>query len=135
MYNSQIVVARIKKITKEKSISMAFLNEKCELSESTISSSAKSTYGMKAKNLYMIADCLDVSVDYLLGRTDNPDCSANSNSIKTGDINGDNNANMSINSKQFGKEAIELTEMIENLSLVERSKVVLFIDEMKRQAK
>ena len=134
MYNSQTVTERIKKVVKEKKVSMTQLNEICELSENTISQSAKSTYGMKAKNLYMIADYLGVSVDYLLGRTDEPK-TINGNSIRTGDITGDNNANINATKKDSNKEITELAELINGLSLIERAKVVLFIDELKTKNK
>lgn len=124
MYNSQIIVERIKRIAKEKNISMAFLNEKSELSENTISASAKSTYGMKAKNLYMIADCLGVSVDYLLGRTDNPQ-SITGNSIKTGDITGDNNANIN-SEKSTDNITKKFIEIFDNLPLKEQLAVMNF---------
>lgn len=135
MYDSQTVVERIRNISKRKDIPIGLLNEKCELSENTISQSGKSEYGMKAKNLYMIAEFLDVSVDYLLGRTDDPNIK-NSNNIN---INGNNSnvisniSNVSINSKASSEEIAEMAEMMKNLSLVERSKVVLFIEEMKNK--
>ncbi|MDE5558341.1 MAG: helix-turn-helix domain-containing protein [Ruminococcus sp.] len=137
MYNSQITSERIKQLAKDKNISLLLLSEQCGLSKDTIKTAGKSENGMKAKNLCMIADYLDVSVDYLLGRTNDPNLK-NSNNIN---INGNNSkvisniSNVSINSKASSEEIAEMAEMMKSLSLVERSKVVLFIDEMKRQAK
>ena len=134
MYNSQIVVARIKRIAKEKSISMAFINEKCELSESTISSSAKSTYGMKAKNLYMIADCLNVSVDYLLGRTDEPQANKG-HLIQTGSIgnyssHGNTSVRIADSNKQLDETSKELLKAFNELGLGDKAKVMSLIAEL-----
>ncbi|MDE6779958.1 MAG: helix-turn-helix domain-containing protein, partial [Ruminococcus sp.] len=62
MYNSQIFAERVKKVIKEKNLTMENLNSECNLSKNAISSAGKSTEGMKARNLYVIADYLDVSV-------------------------------------------------------------------------
>ncbi|MDE7105470.1 MAG: helix-turn-helix domain-containing protein [Ruminococcus sp.] len=73
MYNSQETALRIKNIAKSKSISIAELQAKCGLGKNAISQLSDSQEGMKSKNIYMIAEYLDVSVDYLLGRTDSLD--------------------------------------------------------------
>ena len=74
------------------------------------------------ETLLKISNYLDVSVDYLLGKTDEPNCT----SIETKDVN-------DVNQKNFDKETMELAEMIKNLSLIERSKVVLFIEQISKQ--
>lgn len=74
------------------------------------------------EKIISIANYFDCSVDYLLGRTDEP----NSNLIKAKDID-------NINQKNLDKETIEIAEMIKNLSLIERSKVVLFIEQISKQ--
>lgn len=72
MYNSLETSTRIKKLAQEKGIQMIELQKKCGLSKNTIMQSGKSQEGMKAKNLYSIAELLNCSVDYLLGRVDTP---------------------------------------------------------------
>lgn len=84
MYNSQKTVCRIKRRAKEQGIAVLDLQAKCDLGRNALSQAAKSQDGMKARNLFAIAEILDCSVDYLLGRTDNPNISGNY-------INGDNN--------------------------------------------
>lgn len=84
MYNSQETIFRIKQRAKEQGIAILDLQTKCDLGRNAISQAAKSQDGMKARNLFAIAEVLDCSVDYLLGRTDNPTVSGNY-------INGDNN--------------------------------------------
>ena len=46
--------------------------ENCNLSKNTLSSMLSGGSTPKSENLAKIADYLDCSVDYLLGRTDNP---------------------------------------------------------------
>lgn len=68
MYNPQITVDRIKKLRTDKGISSNELNERCELNKNTIKTSGSSKNGLSAKLLCSISDCLECSVDYLLGR-------------------------------------------------------------------
>ena len=70
MYNPQITVERIRKERKNNNITSVELNCSCGLNKNTIATSANSKMGLSAKILYDIADCLNCSVDYLLGRTD-----------------------------------------------------------------
>lgn len=71
MYNSQNVAENIKKYSKAKKISVKRLLEDVGLGFNTMSNMKTSM--PKADNLAKIADYLDCSVDYLLGRTDNPE--------------------------------------------------------------
>lgn len=70
VYNAKLTADRVKMLAKERSISMSQLSKDCGINQNTIKTSGKSVYGMKAKNLFLIAEMLDCSVDYLLGRTD-----------------------------------------------------------------
>lgn len=72
MYNPQITAERIRKMAKEQSIPIAQLNEMCGINKNAIAQAGKSQEGMKAKNLYAIAEALCCSTDYLLGRTNDP---------------------------------------------------------------
>ena len=84
MYNSQETIFRIKQRAKEQGIAILDLQTKCDLGRNAISQAAKSQDGMKARNLFTIAEVLDCSVDYLLGRTDNPTVSGNNiSNVKT----------------------------------------------------
>lgn len=69
MYNSQDVATKIKELSKSKNITVKQLLEDVGLGFNTMSHMRTSM--PKADNLAKIADYLDVSVDYLLGRTDN----------------------------------------------------------------
>ena len=72
MYNSQNIAARIKSQAALKQKSMKDMLSDCELGINTVSKIAKGT-DILSLNLARIADYLDVSVDYLLGRTDKPE--------------------------------------------------------------
>ena len=71
MYNSQDVAKTIKKLSKANNIPIKKLLEDVGLGFNTMSNMKTSM--PKADNLAKIADYLDCSVDYLLGRTDNPE--------------------------------------------------------------
>ena len=85
--------------------------------------------------LMKIADYFNCSTDYLLGRTETP----NAQSVTTGDsnnnISGDNNSNhVNVGNTQLSDDTKTLVEMIQDLPLLERSKVVVMIDEMRKGA-
>lgn len=70
MYNSANVAERIKIIAKARNISIKQLMEEVGLGFNTMANMKTSM--PKSDNLAKIADRLNCSVDYLLGRTDNP---------------------------------------------------------------
>ena len=72
MYSSQDIAERIKGRAKQQGVSIKNMLEFCELGKNTV---VKMTGGtdIHTKNFAKIADYLDCSVDYLLGRTDNPE--------------------------------------------------------------
>lgn len=71
MYNSSKVAERIKATAKTKGVSVKEVLENSGLGFNTMSNMKTSM--PKADNIAKIADYLDCSVDYLLGRTDNPE--------------------------------------------------------------
>lgn len=83
MYNAQCTKDRIKNICKVKKVNMEQMLVDCSLGVNAIRQ-INDTKGMASFSLAKIADYLDCSVDYLLGRTDSPTVSRNY-------INGDNN--------------------------------------------
>ena len=62
---------RIKETCKKKHITMQSLLIACEMNRNTIYDLEKREVYFGCDKLLRIADYLDVSVDYLLGRTDN----------------------------------------------------------------
>ncbi len=72
MYDSAVIAKRIKERAKNRHITLKDLLSACGLGANTISHMLHGrTLG--SDSLAKIADYLDCSVDYLLGRTDNPD--------------------------------------------------------------
>ena len=72
MYNTDIIAERIKERAKVCGIPLKKILETVGLGRNFIASSLTSGSMPKADNLAKLADYFGVSVDYLLGRTDNP---------------------------------------------------------------
>lgn len=73
MYETSKTVERIKFIAKQKGITIKTMLEDCNLSKNALSSMLSRGSWLQSNNLAKIADYLDCSVDYLLGRTDVPE--------------------------------------------------------------
>ena len=72
MYDTQNIAFVIKKTAKEKDISIKQLLDDCQLNINTISELSKGKQ-ISYLSFAKIADYLDVSVDYLLGREEDPE--------------------------------------------------------------
>lgn len=72
VYNSQKIAERIKLRAKQQNKTLGEVLTTCALGKNTVSKISMGT-DILTLNFAKIADCLDCSVDYLLGRTDNPD--------------------------------------------------------------
>ncbi|MBD5159347.1 MAG: helix-turn-helix domain-containing protein [Ruminococcus sp.] len=107
MYNNQEIAFKIKQSAKSKKVTVKQLLEKCNLNINYISQFANGK-DMTAGNLYKIADLLDVSVDYLLGRSDAPASSAISDKQAT----------------EFSAEDAEILALIKKLPLKKRVKFI-----------
>ncbi len=73
MFDSIDIAKRIKETAKKKGLSTGKMLLACDLSKNTLSSMQSGGYNPRLENLTKIADYLDCSVDYLLGRTDYPE--------------------------------------------------------------
>ena len=71
MYDTQEIALRIKQRAKQVKVPMKVLLPDCGLNINAVSDLANGSK-MHCVSLALIADRLDCSVDYLLGRTDNP---------------------------------------------------------------
>ncbi len=71
MYNSQELIIRIKERSKYKGILIRDVLSACDLNINTINQISDKK-GVSCFSLARIADYLDCSIDYLLGRTDEP---------------------------------------------------------------
>ncbi len=72
MYSTQNIASRIKDRAKLKGINIKSLLANCSLNVNALSEFAKGKK-LSCISLALIADTLDCSVDYLLGRTDVPE--------------------------------------------------------------
>lgn len=72
MYYAQELVQRIKNRAKQQNILIRDMLSACDLSINAISQ-INDKKGMASFSLARIADYLNCSTDYLLGRTDNPE--------------------------------------------------------------
>lgn len=73
MYISANTASRIKLLAKTKNVAIKDMLSDCDLNKNTLSTMTARGSWIQANNLAKIADYLDCSVDYLLGRTDNPE--------------------------------------------------------------
>ncbi|MCM1507372.1 MAG: helix-turn-helix domain-containing protein [Ruminococcus flavefaciens] len=72
MFNSTEIAERIKLTAKAKKITIKDMLISCSLNKNALFTMSSGGSMPKADNLAKIAEYLDCSVDYLLGRTDNP---------------------------------------------------------------
>lgn len=133
MYSSKTVNEKITEMLKIKGISKKIMLAACDANENVLNQMSDKK-GISSFTLAKIADELNCSVDYLLGRSENPMVN-NSYNISTGDImSGDNSHfsgnNVTVGSKGGGDDAQELLNMITQLSLVQRAEIILKINEM-----
>lgn len=68
MYNATEIASKINELLKEKQLSQKEMLESCQLSKNAISSMMSRGSMLRADNLAKIADYLDCSIDYLMGR-------------------------------------------------------------------
>ena len=134
MLNTQITAERIKIQAKQKGISVKKLLESCDLGVNTVTKMANGT-DVVSQNLLKIANYLGCSVDYLLGRTDNPELSKESYYIN-GDNNGiqSNKGSVSIESKRKNDIEEEFMQAFETLELSDKVDVMSFtMQKMKKE--
>ena len=87
MYNAQSTAQRIKDTAKLKKITIKDMLADCGLNKNALSSMFSRGSWLQANNLAKIADYLDCSVDYLLGRTDVPEVNKEDSSVSSLPLN------------------------------------------------
>lgn len=90
----------------------------------------------KGDALLLLSDYFDCSVDYLLGRTAEPNGvyvyqTSNSGNIVNGS-NG-NNSPLTVNGKAPHNDTDELVDLVKGLPLVKRAEAVLYLNELKNK--
>lgn len=136
MYTAQNTINRVQELIRSKNLVQKSVLEKCGINENTLKKMTDNK-GISSFYLAKISDELNCSVDYLLGRTENPQ-SHKCVAITTGDIKdnhnsviGNGNSDISITVPADG-QAAALLEIFNNLDQVSRSKLVVYADELNK---
>lgn len=138
MYESTKIAERIKLTAKSQNIVIKDMLFKCGLSKNALSSMASGGSTPKSENLAKIADYLDCSVDYLLGRTDNPNVNGNnvSNIETTIGTQVTGTGNIVNHYPQQNEIEKELCSILSKLNLRDRTELLTiiynFVDEHKK---
>lgn len=130
MYNAQFTADLIKKLLLEKNLTGKQMSTDLGLGVNTLSNIRRGDV-KNVETFNLIADYLSCSVDYLLGRTDNPKgtYSINNNT----NISGTQNNVINGNIPSDCSDDQLLLDMIKELDIVDRSKIIIQIDEMKNK--
>ena len=72
MFDKDIFAEKLSKLRKQNNISTISLSKEIGLSKQAISQFEKAANYPHVNTLTALADYFDVSIDYLVGRTDNP---------------------------------------------------------------
>lgn len=134
MYDEQETAFIIKQTAKAKNITIKQLLENCNLSINTVSELSKGKR-MSYISFAKIADALDCSMDYLMGRTDNPEVTYNNHALSgDGGVAVAGGTNITISNQQ--KEDTELLNLIKSLPLKKRVKIISMIyEELEEETK
>lgn len=137
MKGSQEIALLIKEIAKSKKIAIGDMLVDCELSVNTLSTMQSKGYYPRLEALMKIADYLDVSIDYLLGRNRISSGSGNNYSnihdIGAGAMIGQNNQR----SANVSDNAIEFDKLLHSLNYREQTKLMSlvydWVDDLKKR--
>lgn len=135
MYSAQTTILRVQKEIKRKGDTQKAVLMECGLSENALKQMTDKQ-GIASFNLGKIADYLDCSVDYLLGRTDDPQSHKvrEISSIQQSNVNSDNNT-MSVNTSEVEKDGLmqEFIKEFDILAFSDKVKVMDFVDKLKNK--
>ena len=114
MYVTQDIANRIKQCAKVRGVSIRDLMTDCNININALSEFARGK-SLSSITLARLADCLNVSVEYLLGRSDNPTMTMPPADIDTSTADG-----------------AALLAIYNRLSPVDRAKLLLYADGLTR---
>lgn len=120
MYTAEKTITNIKRAIEERGYSQKKVYSACNINENTVSRMNDSK-GISSFYLAKIADYLNCSVDYLLGRTPCPDVNISGNTQNN--VNGDNNISVGNNDELAG----ELSSLLKQLDMRKRTKLMTMI--------
>ncbi len=131
MYNSQDIALRIKSIAKERNIIIKNMLSECGLSKNMLSTMLSGGSMPKVDNLARIADYLDCSVDYLLGRD-----GTQNNNVVNGNYNVVGNTSSQINVNTDDKltdEEAALLELFKKMDVINKSRLITYAAELDKK--
>lgn len=126
MDNIQLAT-KIKRLCKHKNITVKSLLNACNLNNIFIYDIEKRGKIPSVEKIELIADYLDVSVDYLLGRTDDPQSTYVTTSISKQELK---DIAKKPQSKDLSKEEAEIIGLYRLLNVRDRTKLMSFIFEL-----
>lgn len=121
---------RLKKLCKDRGLNITQLCKEVTNSSGNLSTWKKGY--MRSDYLSLVADKLQCSTDYLLGRTSEPNgIYQNSNSGNIVNGNNGNNSPLTVNGNTADKSTAELVELVESLPLVKKAEAVIYLNKLK----
>lgn len=128
-------------LCKKRNISITSLIENCNLSKGFIYEMEKRNKTPSVDKIEAIANYLDCSVDYLLGRTNNPNIQVSSSDFSGSTITnstvGTNSANITVHNNlskyEPSAQATELLRVFESLNVRDQTKLLSIAFELESQ--
>ena len=137
MHDIQETVLRIKECSRKKKISVNKMLDDCNLNKNTIFTMQSRGSWIQANSLAKIADYLDVSVDYLLGRTNIPDLSveyiSNNETSQTAVHTVTANDNGTPEEKPHSKQCEALVGIFEKLNIIKQAKLLAYAADLEKE--
>ena len=131
-FDLDLLIESIERQCKKSRINVKSMLNDCGLGRNVIDNMKNGSIPSIDK-IVAIANYFNVSVDYLLGGMDNLEINSG-NSIKTGDINGNNNANMSIsNNRSNDTIKQKFITIFDDLSPENQIEVMYFSKQLKSE--
>lgn len=130
MYTAQFVIDRVQSLIRERGLKQKIVLLECGINENTLIRMTDNK-GISSFYLAKIADYLGCSVDYLLGRTDNPNShKEQSKNTVSGNYNAVDNSSVNVGTVAMKPQAEALLETFNNLTPLEQAKVLVYADEL-----
>jgi len=144
LYKSDNIAKIIKKTAKAKNIQLKDMLIELELNKDTLSNMYRGSM-LNGDSLARIADYLDCSVDYLLGRTDEQTGTYHANNVSSSFVQNDGAVtlgsvsvssafNSNSNDIASSKEETEILNIYRSLEARDRTKFMNFVFDMQDQA-
>lgn len=124
---------RLKELCASKGLNVTQLCKEVTNSSGNLSTWKKGY--MRSDYLSLVADRLQCSTDYLLGRVDQPTAVysiVGNNNLQVNGNNG-NNSPLIVNDPKSDDTTNELVELVKSLPLVKRAEAVLYLNQLKNE--